>query len=43
MDFVIVSLGLEVVDGLLPVSSENITITAMQALVNLLVVSLLLI
>lgn len=39
MNFVVVGFGLEVVDCLLPVGSENIAIIAMQALIDLLHIS----
>ena len=40
MDLVVVGFGLEVVDCLLPVGSENIAVITMQALIDLFHISL---
>ena len=40
MELVVVGFGLEVVDCLLPVGSENVAVIDMQALVDLFIISL---
>lgn len=40
MDLIVVGFGLEVVDRLLPVGSENVAVIAMQALIDLFHISL---